>query len=93
MAYLSKNLTVLAYANGFTMWHYVTDDAIEWVLTEGYFSPAHDMLRAGDQIVLQFRGISNQHCAGGGVLLVGHAVGETVECVVLSMVGCIHGGV
>ena len=26
MAYDSKSLSVLAYANGFTLWHYGTDD-------------------------------------------------------------------
>ena len=31
MAYLSKNLSVLAYANGFTLWHYTTaDTAVSW---------------------------------------------------------------
>ena len=29
MAYQSKDLSVLAYANGFTLWHYVTTDSYE----------------------------------------------------------------
>ena len=49
MAYLSKNLSVLAYANGFTLWHYATADLAAEVDTAGYFNAAADMLRAGDK--------------------------------------------
>lgn len=51
MAYLSKNLSVLAYANGFTLWHYTTADVSTDVDTTGYFNPAADMLRLGDIIM------------------------------------------
>jgi len=53
MAYLSKELSVLAYANGFTLWDYQTPDAIGDVLSEGYFLDASDMLRAGDILVVK----------------------------------------
>jgi hypothetical protein len=48
MAYDPNNLSVLAYANGFTMWHYRTDDAASDVDTSGYFNEAANMLRTGD---------------------------------------------
>ena len=51
MAYQSNNLSVLAYANGFTLWHYATTDATTTVDTSGYFNTATDMLRTGDIIV------------------------------------------
>ncbi len=51
MAYLSKNLSVLAYANGFTLWHYTTPDAAAAVDTAGYFNSASEMLRVGDMIL------------------------------------------
>lgn len=51
MAYLSKNLSVLAYANGFTLWHYTTPDVSTDVDTTGYFNAAADMLRLGDIIM------------------------------------------
>ena len=51
MSYLAKNLTVLAYANGFTLWHYTTPDAATAVDDAGYFNDAADMLRAGDMIM------------------------------------------
>lgn len=51
MSYLSKNLSVLAYANGFTLWHYTTADAAATVDSAGYFNAAADMLRVGDILV------------------------------------------
>lgn len=50
MAFQTKDLSVLAYANGFTLWHYTTADPAV-ALTKagpGYFDPANAMLRAGD---------------------------------------------
>ncbi len=51
MAYLSKNLSVLAYSNGFTLWHYTTPDTATTVDTSGYFNAASDMVRVGDMIL------------------------------------------
>ncbi len=49
MTYSSSNLSVLAYANNFTLWHYTTpDDAITGA---GYFNAAADMLRVNDLII------------------------------------------
>jgi len=52
MAFSPKNLSVLAYANGFTLWHYLTTDAASTVDDRGYFNDAADMLRSGDMILL-----------------------------------------
>lgn len=49
MALQINELSVLAYANKFTMWHYTTVDAS--VLTAGYFDGAADMLRVNDLII------------------------------------------
>lgn len=51
MAYQFKDLSVLAYANGFTLWHYTTPDSAAEVAAPGAWDPACDMLRAGDIIV------------------------------------------
>jgi hypothetical protein len=50
MAYSSKDLSALGYANGFTLWHYRTADLAGDIDTSGYFRPASDMLRVGDFI-------------------------------------------
>ena len=53
MSYQSKDLSVLAYANGFIFWHYVTEvDTGVTVIGDGYFNNAQDMLRVGDIIVV-----------------------------------------
>lgn len=53
MAFANNNLSVLAYANGFTLWHYKTGEAAEIVGTSGYFNNATNMLRVGDMIIAQ----------------------------------------
>lgn len=47
MAYKPLNLSVLAYANGFTVWHYHNSDD---EITVNYFSDGDDMIRQGDLI-------------------------------------------
>ena len=49
MSFLARELSVLAYANGFTLWHYRT--AADDLLTPGYFDSAQELLREGDQII------------------------------------------
>lgn len=50
--YQSKNLSVLSYANGFTLWHYTTEDTDAKVKAAKYFDGAADMLRQGDLITV-----------------------------------------
>ena len=50
MAYVAKNLSVLAYSNGFTLWRYSTPDTAFDVEMNGYFNAAAYMIRAGDKI-------------------------------------------
>jgi hypothetical protein len=50
MPYISSDLSVLAYANNFTLWHYTTIDSA--VTGAGYFNSAAAMLRVGDLIVV-----------------------------------------
>lgn len=49
MAYITNNLSVLAYANNFTLWHYRTED--KDISVPGYFNNASPMLRANDLII------------------------------------------
>ncbi len=49
MAFTASDLSVLAYANKFTLWHYVTVD--DDITTTGYLDKAADMLRVGDLII------------------------------------------
>ncbi len=49
MAFTSSDLSVLAYANNFTLWHYTTIDAD--ITGAGYFNKSVDMLRVGDLVI------------------------------------------
>jgi hypothetical protein len=53
MAFAIRNLSVLAYANGFTLWHYKSAiDPMERVVAQDYFAEAADMLTGGDLMML-----------------------------------------
>ena len=47
-----RNLSVLAYANGFTLWHYKAGDNLDSVLDYGFFDGVVDMLAIGDMIMV-----------------------------------------
>ncbi|WP_374656148.1 hypothetical protein [Dongia sp.] len=59
MSFCAADLSVLAYANGFTHWHYRTPDPLGQILgpadganDNAYFAAAGEMLRPGDQITI-----------------------------------------
>lgn len=45
---IAQNLSVLAYANRFTLWHYRT---VEKDFPDGYFDNMADMLRENDMLI------------------------------------------
>lgn len=53
MDFAVRNLSVLAYAQGFTLWHYKAS-AGQLAQTEraGFFNPAADMLASGDMMLV-----------------------------------------
>jgi hypothetical protein len=47
-----QKLSVLAYANGFTLWHYRNDaDTRAAMLSAGYFDQSAHLLRRGDMLL------------------------------------------
>lgn len=52
MAFNSKNFSVMAYANGFTLWNYNTPDSAETISAEGYFNETSPFARKGDMILV-----------------------------------------
>jgi hypothetical protein len=53
MAFAIRNLSVLAYANGFTLWHYrAGKDQLAQVEKLGFFADAADMLAEGDMMMV-----------------------------------------
>lgn len=84
MAYQSKDLSVLAYANGFTLWHYATADAAADVDTGGYFDGAADMLHVGDMILAN---VDTDGTPGAGIFLVSSSSGGEVDVSDITSVG------
>ena len=53
MAFAIRNLSALAYANGFTLWHYKTGkDRLNQVEKPDFFADAADMLAEGDMMMV-----------------------------------------
>ena len=52
MAFQNKNLSVIAYANGFTMWHYKEDATLATITASGYFSSLKNLMNTGDIILI-----------------------------------------
>lgn len=56
MSFAFRNLCVLAYANGFTLWHYKAGaDPLDDVAGQGFFADAVNMLSPGDMIMISAR--------------------------------------
>lgn len=84
MAFKLKDLSVLAYANGFTLWHYKTADLDTDVDTANYFAEAVDMLRVGDMI---FANTNTGATASGGIFRVVSNTGTAVDVANMTVVG------
>ncbi len=53
MAFAIRNLSVLAYANGFTLWHYKAGaERLPSVVAPDFFADAADMLTPGDLLMI-----------------------------------------
>ncbi len=77
MQFTIRNLSVLSYAQGFTLWHYRAGAAgLDEVAAAGFFDAAADMLAVGDMLM-----VSNP--SGGRVLFIA-TTGQTVRTAPLS---------
>jgi hypothetical protein len=53
MAFAIRNLSVLAYANGFTLWHYKSGkDRLSQIEKVNFFADALEMLAEGDMMMV-----------------------------------------
>jgi len=67
MDFTLRNLSVLAYAQGFTLWHYRAATAPSArAVAPGFFNPAADMFNTGDMVLVSA-------ADGGRVLFVADA--------------------
>jgi hypothetical protein len=84
MAFKSRNLSVLAYANGFTLWHYTTPDPAADVDTAGYFNDAADMVRVGDMVLAN---VDTDGAPASGIFLINANAAGVVDAADLTAVG------
>ncbi len=61
MAFNLRNLSVLAYANGFTLWHYKAETKSDPAIP-GFLDEAADMLTAGDLMMVSARDGATMLC-------------------------------
>lgn len=53
MAFQNKNLSVIAYANGFTLWHYAsTTETMATITASGYFNDVKTLMNTGDVVII-----------------------------------------
>jgi outer membrane protein assembly factor BamB len=70
MSFAIRNLSVLAYAQGFTLWHYKTAaSSLAETASSGFFDGASDMLAPGDMMMVSGRD-------GGRIVVVAVANGS-----------------
>jgi len=84
MAFKSKDLSVLAYANGFTLWHYTTTDTAATVDSADYFNDAADMLRVGDML---FANVDTDGTPAGGIFYVNANASGAVDVADMTQIG------
>ncbi len=52
MAFQNKNLSVIAYANGFTLWHYAANETLATISASGYFNGVKTLMNTGDVLII-----------------------------------------
>ena len=77
---VKSQLSVLSYANGFSVWHYMSaKDTVADMFADGYFDEAKDMLREGDTMYL----VSSS--TGGAKTTLAYVMYNKRDSVVISM--------
>ncbi len=62
-----RDLSVIGYANFFTLWHYkdADNDGMIKITSQGYFKCAYDLLTPGDLIIISGRDYVAQRFVAG----------------------------
>lgn len=73
MAFQNKNFSVIAYANGFTLWHYTADEPVAAITADDYFTPVYTLMNKGDIVIIN----------GNDTTVIKHITEISRECVKL----------
>ena len=54
MSFKNKNLSVIAYVNGFTLWHYSAEsnESFDDITKDGYFDVVKTLMEVGDMFII-----------------------------------------
>ena len=63
----TKNLSVLSYANGFTLWHLATSDTLAYVDTVGYLNSVATMVRKKDMLFISASDGTGLFCVSSNI--------------------------
>lgn len=50
--FMNRNFSVIAYANGFTLWHYTSKDTMEEICKPDYFEKVKVLCNTGDIVIV-----------------------------------------
>ena len=67
LGFAVHNLSVLAYANGFTLWHYKAEPGgLDAAVEQSFFNEAADLLAGGDMVMVSAPEGGRMLCVAGG---------------------------
>lgn len=73
MGFQNKNMSVIAFANGFTLWHYLSrEDSLKDICESGYFNRVITLMNNGDIVIINGKdstGIRQVELVGDNVVL------------------------
>lgn len=52
MSFVNKKLSVIAYANGFTLWYYAANEPLSEITEKNYFLPVYTLMNNGDIVII-----------------------------------------
>lgn len=65
----NKDLSVIAYANGWTLWQYYAGDSLETVEVDGYFDKVSHLCATGDIMIIVAKGQVGKETAIRSIVL------------------------
>lgn len=65
----NKDLSVIAFVNGFTLWQYYAEDSLETVEVDGYFDKVSHLCATGDIMIIVAKGQVGKETAIRSIVL------------------------
>ena len=69
MSFKNKNLSVVAFCSGWTLWQYYTEDSLKTVELDGYFDKVSHLCATGDIMIIVAKGQVGKETAIRSIVL------------------------